>query len=36
MGQVCSFASALDGRNVVALARAIIIAEEEILGGYST
>lgn len=34
MGQVCSFVSALDGRNVVAIARAIIIAEEVKLWGY--
>ena len=34
MGQVCSFVSALDGRNVVAIARAIMIAEEAKLWGY--
>lgn len=34
MGQVCSFVSALDGRNVVAIARAIMIAEEVKLWGY--
>lgn len=34
MGQVCSFVSALDGRNLVTIARAIIIAEEAILGAY--
>lgn len=34
MSQICSFASALDERNVVGIARAIIIAEEAMLGGH--
>lgn len=32
--KLCSFVSALDGRNVLAIARAIIIAEEAKLWGY--
>ena len=32
MGQICSFASTLDERNVVAIARAIMIAEEAMQG----
>lgn len=34
MSQVCCFAAVLDGRNIEAIARAIIIAEQAILGGY--
>lgn len=34
MSQVCCFAAVLDGRNIEAIARVIIIAEQAILGGY--